>query len=92
MTPAEFAPWLTEKIQQAALLCHRALGCFGYSRSDFILRTREGESELLYLETNTLPGMTQTSLLPQGALAVGVSFAELLDYIITGALQRKQSE
>jgi D-alanine-D-alanine ligase len=91
VTPAELEAEVAAKVQQAALLCHGALGCFGYSRSDFILRSNQGQTELLYLETNTLPGMTKTSLLPQGAQAVGVSFAELLDHIITGALWRRQN-
>jgi D-alanine-D-alanine ligase len=68
-----------------ALKAHKALGCRGMSRSDFILKG----SELFILETNTIPGMTKTSLLPQAAKAAGISFPDMLDLIISAGRRRK---
>jgi D-alanine-D-alanine ligase len=59
-------------------MAHRALFCQGYSRTDMILK---GEN-IHVLETNTIPGMTATSLLPQAALVAGISFSQLLDKLI----------
>ncbi len=84
ITPAPLLPVWTERIQQQAVRCHLALGCGGYSRSDFILT----EERLVYLETNTLPGMTDTSLLPQGAASIGITFPKLLDHILENAVSR----
>jgi D-alanine-D-alanine ligase len=59
-------------------MAHRALACKGYSRTDMILKGRE----IYVLETNTIPGMTATSLLPQAAAAAGLNFSQLLDKLI----------
>ena len=56
-----------------------------YSRADFIL---DAEGELWFLEINTLPGMTPTSLVPQEAAAVGISYSELCEQIIAAALHK----
>lgn len=72
-------------LQQLALEAHEILGCSGMSRSDFILRG----SKFYILETNTIPGMTQTSLLPQMAAAIGITFPKLLDSIIQAGFRRK---
>ena len=69
-------------MQTSALVAHRALGCRGYSRTDFILTP---EHTLYVLEINTLPGMTATSLVPQAALAMEIEFPKLLDLIIDSA-------
>ena len=61
---------------------HRALHCRGYSRTDMIVK----DGGIYVLETNTIPGMTATSLLPQAAAAVGISFGALLDIMIEYAL------
>lgn len=79
--PADLTASLTSEVQRLGLLAHRALKCSGYSRVDFRL-TPAGQ--LHCLEVNTLPGMTATSLLPQSAAAVGLSFGELCERIAAG--------
>lgn len=76
--PAPIDDRLKETIQYCAVVAHEALCCQGYSRSDFIAT----DSALYILETNTIPGMTPTSLFPQAAQAAGYSFSELLDRLI----------
>jgi len=68
----------------AAREVHRSLGLRDYSRSDFIL-AREG---IFFLEVNTLPGLTETSLVPQAVAAVGSTLPEFLDHLVTRALAR----
>ncbi len=76
--PAEVADDIALEAQSIAKKAHIALFCRGYSRTDFIL-----SNGLLYvIETNTIPGMTRTSLLPKSAAAAGLSFSELLDRLI----------
>jgi D-alanine-D-alanine ligase len=82
--PARIDDSLTEKAQTYAKMAHRALFCEGYSRTDMIL----SEGEIYLLETNTIPGMTATSLLPQAAQAAGISFTELLDRLIELGIER----
>ncbi len=75
ITPAEITNEQTEMALRLALSAHKALGLKNFSRTDMIL---ENESGRLYvLETNTLPGMTKTSLLPMGAAAKGIDFDSL---------------
>jgi D-alanine-D-alanine ligase len=76
--PAELSEETNSYISNLAGEIHKLLGCSVYSRSDFFIK---GE-KVYYLETNSLPGMTSTSLLPQEAKANGMSFEELLDFII----------
>lgn len=85
--PAELDPALTARAQEIALKAHRALMLKGYSRSDMIL----AGNDIYLLETNTIPGMTPTSLLPQAAKAHGLSFAALLDRLLELALERPVS-
>lgn len=80
--PARLSPQLTERVQRIALDVHNVLRLGYYSRIDFIL---DSSNELYCLEANTLPGMTPTSLLPQEALAVGISYNELCEKIVTAA-------
>ena len=83
--PAPFPEDIAEKARQIALTAHRALRLRGYSRTDMIV----AENSTIYvLETNTIPGMTPTSLLPQAAAAAGLSFAALLDRLIELALEK----
>lgn len=77
--PAEFDAKLTAKVQEAAVLAHKSLGCRVYSRTDFRI-TEDGE--VYALEANMAPGMTSTSLVPKAAKAFGVDFPEFLDEII----------
>jgi D-alanine-D-alanine ligase len=83
VTPARIAPGDAAQAQSIALTAHRVLGCSGYSRSDFMLSPRRG---VILIELNTLPGMTATSLLPQGAAAVGIDYRELVTRIVELAL------
>jgi len=76
--PARIDDTLTQKAQSLGMAAHRALACRGYSRTDMILR----KDEIFVLETNTIPGMTATSLLPLAAKTAGISFSQLLDRLI----------
>ena len=80
--PKNMSPSVIGRIQAAACIAHRALGCRGFSRTDFILASN---GTLFVLELNTIPGMTQTSLLPEAAKAAGISFTALLDRILETA-------
>ncbi len=81
--PAQIGDDLTKKVQEAAMLAHRSLGCRGLSRSDFIY----SDDKLYFLETNTLPGMTEQSLCPKEAKALGWSFPNFLDKQIELAMK-----
>ena len=85
VTPAKLSPAMTKAMQAMALKAHHALNCRGMSRSDFLLKG----STFFILETNTIPGMTETSLLPQAARAAGIDFSAMLDLIIKAGLRRK---
>ncbi|MFC1736179.1 D-alanine--D-alanine ligase [Candidatus Hydrogenedentota bacterium] len=76
--PAPIGPELTEKVSEYSVMIHDGLGCGAISRSDFII----ADGKPVYLETNTIPGMTPTSLLPEAAAYAGISFSELLEKII----------
>lgn len=82
--PAPLDPELAKDIQSFAVKAHRALGCSGVSRSDFII---DKDNQAWILETNTIPGMTATSLLPDAARAAGISFPELCTKLIDFALE-----
>ncbi len=82
--PAPLPEEILKKVEENALKAHKALGLTSYSRSDFILSK---DNELYILETNTIPGMTQTSLVPKAAQAIGISFGELLEILLENALQ-----
>ena len=83
--PARVSPEMTKRAQACALTAHQALGCRGYSRTDMMIR----DQEIYVLETNTIPGMTATSLFPQGAKAAGIEFPDLLDTLITLAREKE---
>ncbi|MCL2842981.1 MAG: D-alanine--D-alanine ligase [Oscillospiraceae bacterium] len=83
--PAELSPADTRRMQEAAMLAHQVLRLEVYSRTDFIL-TPEGD--LYCLESNTLPGMTPTSLLPQEAKAAGIDFGALCETIIAVSMEK----
>lgn len=82
--PAPLLEDITTYIQDLAVKAHQALGCCGVSRSDFIL---EEDGSCWILETNTLPGMTNTSLLPDAGRAAGISFPELCTKLVQFALE-----
>ena len=81
--PAPLPQDLTLKAQELGLAAHQALYCRGYSRTDMILK----DGSFYLLETNTIPGMTGTSLFPQAAQAAGYSYSRLLDRLIELALE-----
>ncbi|HMG69849.1 MAG TPA: D-alanine--D-alanine ligase [Gemmatimonadaceae bacterium] len=82
--PAKLSREATEKVQQQALAAFRSLKLRGYARIDFRLTT---EGEFYCLEANTLPGMTELSLIPQGAAAMGINFPELCERIVKLAVE-----
>ena len=87
--PARLAPAVYAKAQDAAVAAHKALGCAGCSRSDFIV-TEMGEPVIL--ETNTIPGMTPASLLPDSARHGGIEFPELCAKFIELAVEGRASK
>jgi D-alanine-D-alanine ligase len=85
IVPANISDALAEEAKDIALRCHRLLDCRGMSRTD-MFATDDG---IITLETNTIPGMTPTSLLPKAAAAAGIPFPSLLDGLITLALEKR---
>lgn len=83
VTPPELSGTKIKELQKLALKAHCVLGCRGMSRSDFILKG----STFSILETNTIPGMTETSLLPQEAKAAGIDFSAFLDLVTDASLR-----
>jgi D-alanine-D-alanine ligase len=82
--PGRFTPEISGQLMEQSLKALRALSCGGYSRSDFII-TEKGP---VYLETNTLPGLTKASLYPKALKAHGIDFADFLKDQITLAVKR----
>jgi D-alanine-D-alanine ligase len=84
--PAPLKGNVYQIVQELALKAHRALGCRGVSRSDFRFDDRpEGNGELVILEVNTQPGMTETSLVPEIAASAGFSFGGLVRWMVEEA-------
>jgi D-alanine-D-alanine ligase len=84
--PGRFPPEITAQLMDQSVKAHKALSCSGYSRSDFIVSERGP----IYLETNTLPGLTKASLYPKALTAQGIGFAEFLQDQIALAEKRTQ--
>lgn len=82
--PGRFTPEVTATLKEHAMRAHRAMSCTGYSRSDFIV----SEKGLVYLETNTLPGLTKSSLYPKALKAEGIAFVDFLRDLIVLAERR----
>ena len=82
--PAELSKSLADELREKSLIAHKALGCKVYSRVDFRMNSKD---EYFCLEVNTLPGMTETSLVPKAAKAVNISFPQLLNKIIELSLK-----
>jgi len=85
--PARIDDVLTVKAQTCAKMAHEALSCKGYSRTDMILK----DNDIYVLETNTIPGMTSTSLLPRAAEVAGLNFSQLLDRLIELGIERHET-
>jgi len=81
--PADISPALSARIQDISLMAHMALGCRGVSRADF--RYDPATEQLILLEINTQPGMTPVSLVPEMAAARGMSFTDLVAWILEDA-------
>ena len=84
ITPARISDAATRNVQQAAECVHSVVGCSGLSRSDFLM---DGEDPV-WIEVNTIPGMTETSLFPQAAAAAGITFPDLVALLVGDALSR----
>src|ERR1700732_5206780 len=82
--PGRFSPEISAALMDLALRAHRALSCSGYSRTDFII----SEKGPIFLETNTLPGLTKASLYPKSLKAQGIEFADFMQGQIALAKQR----
>jgi D-alanine-D-alanine ligase len=84
--PAILKPNVYQEVRRLALQAHHALGCRGVSRADFRFDDRmEGTQGLACLEVNTQPGMTETSLVPELAAYAGVTFEELVKWMVEDA-------
>jgi len=88
LCPAPIKPFVYQNIRTLALEAHRAIGCRGVSRSDFRY-DEEGTGEVIWLEVNTQPGMTRTSLVPELAALAGQSFPELVAWMVEDASCRR---
>jgi D-alanine-D-alanine ligase len=86
LLPAPISPFVYQEARRLALAAHRALGCRGVSRADFRYDDRvEGTGGLVCLEVNTQPGMTETSLVPELAAHEGITFDELVQWMVEDA-------
>ena len=88
LCPAPLKPFVYQNVQRLALEAHRAIGCRGVSRSDFRF-DEDGTGEIIWLEVNTQPGMTRTSLVPELAALAGQSFPELVSWMVEDASCRR---
>lgn len=88
VVPANLPEKIYNHIQQVGLTAHKALMCFGFSRVDMIM---DKKTRVFVLEVNTIPGMTQTSLLPKAAEAEGISFGELCIKLLILAQDNKNN-
>ncbi len=84
VTPPDLPEEIIERIKQAGLAAHRVVYCSGYSRTDMIIKN----DRIYYIEINTLPGMTEGSIMPQQAKADNLSLEQLLDLIIQAGLRK----
>ena len=83
--PAQVSSKIYQNAQKLALLAHKTLGCRGVTRTDFRLMNTADGGELICLETNTQPGMTPTSLVPELAVHAGHSYEELVSWMVEDA-------
>jgi len=85
LLPARLKPNVYQEVRRLALQAHQALGCRGVSRTDFRYDDRAGAQGLFCLEVNTQPGMTETSLVPELAAYAGITFEELVRWMVEDA-------
>jgi D-alanine-D-alanine ligase len=88
LCPTGLAPEVNERVQALALAAYRALGCRTWGRADVMLDQKTGKPYLL--EMNTSPGMTSHSLVPMAAKAAGVSYADLVLWLLNQTMQQKE--
>ncbi|MGQ7792545.1 D-alanine--D-alanine ligase [Faunimonas sp. B44] len=88
IVPAPLKPFVYQNLRRLSLEAHQALGCRGVTRSDFRY-DENGSGEVIWLEVNTQPGMTRTSLVPELAAHAGMSFAELVSWMVEDASCRR---
>lgn len=86
--PAKIPPEIAALCEEYALKAHTVLGCHGTSRTDYRWDDELGEEGLFALETNTQPGMTPLSLVPEQARRAGIDYSELVDLLVKDALRR----
>lgn len=86
LCPAPLPAETLERLEETGVAAHRALGCRHYSRTDMLVKD---DGEIVVLELNTLPGMTETSLYPDAARAAGIQFDELVELLVDLALVRE---
>jgi len=87
--PAEISEAITRQVQEYAISAHKALRLNGYSRTDMMLAE---DGSVYLLETNTIPGMTETSLMPQAAAAYGLPFPQFLERLIELGMEGRASK
>jgi D-alanine-D-alanine ligase len=87
--PARVTAEVAARVREAAMTAHRVLGCDGMSRSDFIV---DADGRPWFLETNTVPGMTEQSLCPLSARAAGIEFPRLCEMLVELAVERAASQ
>lgn len=87
IVPAQLEKEQVDRVQSAALTAHAVLGCSGCSRVDFILRD---DADAFILEINTIPGFTDTSLLPKAAKSIGINFQQLCVRLLALAYEKNQ--
>jgi len=90
--PAQIPTEIAALCEHYALLAHQKLGCHGVSRTDFRWDDEQGQDGLFVLETNTQPGMTPLSLVPEQAANAGMAYADLVEAVIAEALRRNASD
>ena len=88
LCPTDLAPEVNERIQELALASYKVLGCRTWGRADVMLDQKTGKPYLL--EMNTSPGMTSHSLVPMAAKAAGVSYADLVLWLLNQTMQQKE--
>jgi len=88
LCPTGLAPEVNERVQELALAAYKSLGCRTWGRADVMLDQKTGKPYLL--EMNTSPGMTSHSLVPMAAKAAGVSYADLVLWLLSQTLQQKE--
>jgi D-alanine-D-alanine ligase len=82
--PARISPKASQKVTELARQTYSAMGCRGFARIDFMLDRSDNP---FVLEVNTIPGMTEMSLVPDAARAAGISFVDLVEMVINYALE-----